>query len=45
MRLTANCFSAPCDSTIASCAANASNLFSAVTNGKAVYSAIFSATS
>src|SRR5690554_7117560 len=32
-KATANCFKAPCVSTIASCAANASNLFGAVTNG------------
>ena len=35
-KLIANCLIAPCVSTIASCAANASNLFSAVTNGKPV---------
>ena len=41
---TANCFKAPCVSTIASWAASASNLFSADTNGKLVSSAIFFAT-
>ena len=35
-RLTANCFNAPCVSTIASWAASASNLLSAVTNGSLV---------
>ena len=41
---TAICFNAPCDSTIASCAAKASNLFSALTKGSSVKFAIFSAT-
>ena len=44
IKLTATVFSAPCASTIASCAANASNLFSAVTNGKPVSWAICFAT-
>lgn len=39
MRLTATVFMAPEASTIASCAARASNLFSAVTNGSSVMSA------
>ena len=41
---TANCFKAECVSTKASCAAKASNLFSAVINGKPVKSAIYLAT-
>ena len=41
---TAMVFKAPCASTIASCAANASNLFYAVTNGSPVSFAIFFAT-
>ena len=41
---TANCFKAPCDSTTASCAAKASNLFSAVINGSLVNSAMCLAT-
>ena len=44
IKLTATVFSAPCASTIASCAANASNLFSAVMNGKPVSFAICFAT-
>ena len=42
---TAICLSAPWVSTKASCAAKASNLFSAVTKGIAVNSAIYLATS
>ena len=41
---TATVFKAPCASTIASCAASASNLFSAVIKGKPVNSEIFLAT-
>jgi len=41
---TANCFNAPCDSTIASCAASASNLFDAVIKGNSVNLEIYSAT-
>ena len=41
---TANCFNAPCVSTIASCAASASNLLCAVIKGRRVNSAIYSAT-
>ena len=41
---TANCFNAPCDSTMASCDANASNLLGAVTNGSPVNFAIYAAT-
>ena len=44
MKATAARFNAPDNSTIASCAARASNLFGAVTNGKPVSSAIFLAT-
>ena len=44
IKLTATVFNAPCDSTIASCAANASNLFSAVTKGKPVKFAMCFAT-
>ena len=44
IRLTATVLSAPCDSTMASCAASASNLFSAVMNGKPVKSAMCLAT-
>ena len=43
-KLTATVFSAPCASTMASCAANASNLFSAVTKGNPVSLAICLAT-
>ena len=39
VRLTATTFSAPDSSTRASCAASASNLFSAVTNGRPVIAA------
>jgi len=45
IRETASRFSAPDSSTIASCAASASNLFGAVTKGWPVSSAIFLATS
>ena len=41
---TASCFKAPCVSTMASFAANASNLLAAVINGCPVNSAIYSAT-
>ena len=44
IKLTATVFKAPWASTIASCAANASNLFSAVTKGKPVSVAICFAT-
>ena len=44
IRLTAIVFSAPWASTIASCAASASNLFSAVTKGNPVSAAICFAT-
>ena len=44
IKLTATVFKAPCASTIASCAANDSNLFSAVIKGRSVSSAIFLAT-
>ncbi len=44
IKLTATVFNAPCASTIASCAASASNLFSAVIKGKPVNSAICFAT-
>ena len=45
MRETARRFSAPLSSTMASCAASASNLLGAVTKGSPVSSAIFFATS
>lgn len=41
IRETATVLKAPCTSTIASCAARASNLFGAETNGKPVSCAIF----
>ena len=44
IKLTATVFKAPCASTIASCAANASNLFSAVIKGRPVNWAICLAT-
>ena len=44
IKLTATVFKAPCASTMASCAANASNLFSAVTKGNPVRLAICFAT-
>ena len=44
IKLTATVFNAPCDSTMASCAASASNLFSAVIKGRPVKVAICFAT-
>jgi DNA invertase Pin-like site-specific DNA recombinase len=44
-QLAATVVMAPCDITIASCAASASNLFGAVLKGSSVISAIFAATS
>jgi hypothetical protein len=44
IRLTATVFNAPCASTMASCAASASNLFSAVIKGRPVSFAMCFAT-